>query len=57
MMLKKVPAYLVAAAGPVGVTMCTVCGRRTLRPIKAMMDRHGDLITDGCGYIILVNGL
>ena len=29
--------------------LITVCGRRTLRPIKAMMDRHGDLITDGCG--------
>ena len=48
-MLKLAPAYLVAVAVPVLVAMCTVCERRTLRPVKAMMDRHGDLITDGCG--------
>ena len=45
----QIPAYLVAKAGPVVVAMCTACERRTLRPSKAMMDRHGSIITDGCG--------
>ena len=44
-----VPAYLVAAAGPVVVALCTACKRRTLRPNRAMMDRYGSVITDGCG--------
>ena len=45
-MFKTVPTYLVA--GP-SVVLCTVCGQRTLRPTKAMMDRNGIIITDGCG--------
>ena len=43
-----IPAYLVEA-GPVVVALCTACGRRTLRPNRAMMDRHGSVITDGFG--------
>ena len=41
-MFKTVPTYLVATAGPVGVTMCTVCGRRTLSP--EMPDEAMDLV-------------
>ena len=28
---------------------CTVCGASTTEPTKTMIDRHGELITDGCG--------
>ena len=45
-----IPAYLVEAVGPPPVVAwCTVCERRTIRPKQAMMDRHGSVITDGCG--------
>ena len=27
---------------------CTVCGASTTEPTKTMIDRHGELITDGC---------
>ena len=27
---------------------CTVCGASTTEPTKTMMDRYGELITDGC---------
>ena len=27
---------------------CTVCGGSTTEPTKTMIDRHGELITDGC---------
>ena len=47
-MVKTVPTYLVSGPSAV-VAICTVCGQRTLRPIKAMMDRTGSIITDGCG--------
>ena len=49
MMIQNIPAYLVEAVGPVVVAWCTVCGRRTIRPKQAMMDRYGSVITDGCG--------
>ena len=49
-MIQNIPAYLVEAVGPPPVVaLCTVCGRRTIRPTRAMMDRHGSVITDGCG--------
>ena len=50
MMIQNIPAYLVEAVGPSPVVAwCTVCGRRTIRPKQAMMDRYGSVITDGCG--------
>ena len=45
----QIPAYLVAQPGPVVVALCTVCGLWTVKPHRAMVDRHGSVITDGCG--------
>ena len=30
------------------VVTCTVCEAPTTEPTKTMIDRHGELITDGC---------
>ena len=47
---EHIPAYLVEAVGlPPVVAWCTACERRTIRPKQAMMDRHGSIISDGCG--------
>ena len=50
-----IPAYLVEATGPVVVAWCTSCGLRTVKPLKAMMDRYGEVITDGCGDCSVVS--
>ena len=37
-LIDQMPAYLVEATGTVVVAWCTVCGRRTVRPRRAMLD-------------------
>ena len=44
-----IPVCLVEAIGTVLVAWCTVCYSRTVKPRRAMLDRHGSVITDGCG--------
>ena len=48
-MIQNLPAYMMEAQEQVLVAWCTVCYSRTIKPRRAMLDRHHGVISDGCG--------